>query len=326
MPSFSDAIKGYIDDTIEKYDTAYMVPPEQIKLSGVNKNLLAHRLLHIPTDYLTVLFMKYYFRLSNDDIAEFTDKRHINGHLHYINEMLCAIMELPEKSYLHSDTLKSACRMAMIKYCMSAPEGAIVLEPKYSNKFRKALKMIPAVKPPPSLIIVIARRVAVFALVMLVSFSAALAVNAEMRARFFEWVRNTFQQFTEFGAVHPSGAIDVEDYAELLLMRPHHIPEGFRLLAEPFFSPTFAERIYINDLEERIIFTVSIPYGTLQAHDTEGAVVEVTEFLGQPAFIWGNQGITYFIWQQDGMECSIVSNLPKTVVIEIANSVQLYKD
>ena len=45
----------------------------------------------------------------------------------------------------------------------------------------------------------------------------------------------------------------------------------------------------------------------------------------QPAFIWGNKGVTYFVWQQDGLECSLVANLLINKVIEIANSASIIK-
>jgi len=326
MPSFAEVMRAHIDNTIEKYNTEYEVPTEQIKLDGVNKNLLAHKILHIPTEYLTILLMKYYFQFDNDVITKITDKQYVYGHLHYINELLITAMGLPEKSYIHADTLKSACRMAMNKYGKCAPDDDMQIEPQYSYKFRKALKVIPAAQIRYNMVVIIARRAAMVALIIIIAFAATLTVSAELRERFFEWVRNTFPQYTEFGAAYPPGVIDVEAYAELLLMRPHYIPEGFQLLGEPFYSPTSVLRTYIDASGNTITFMAAIPDGTLAGFDTEDATVYEIEFLGQPAFIWERQGITYFIWQQYGLECSLIANLSTDVLINIADSVQLYNN
>jgi len=72
-----------------------------------------------------------------------------------------------------------------------------------------------------------------------------------------------------------------------------------------------------------LIYTA--PEGFLAAYDTEGVVFEEIEFLGQPAFIRENQGVAYFVWQQDGQKCSVVANLPINKVVEIANSVSTPK-
>jgi len=53
--------------------------------------------------------------------------------------------------------------------------------------------------------------------------------------------------------------------------------------------------------------------------------IEEIEFLGQPEFIRKNQGVAYFVWQQDGLKCSVVANLPINKVVEIANSVSVPK-
>ena len=324
MKSIADLFKLDINSTIKRYDTEFDMPQVPVKLGSVDKNVLAHKIMQIPNDYLTIMFMKYYFKLDHKSISEFTKKPHITGHLHYINELLCFAMGLREKSYIHPDTLSSACRIAFNKYCVDKKEDTATITPKYSRKFRRAMKMIPAVRKSYSLSVVIGRRIAIFVLIALLSFTASLAVNAEMRERFFEWVRRTFPEFTEFGASPSFDMADGEIYARLLL-RPHYIPDGFYLLDEPFHARTFSTRSYVDDYGNMITFMVAIPEGSLTAYDTEGVVVEEIEFLGQPAFIWENKGVTYFVWQQDGLECSLVANLPINKVIEIANSVSIPK-
>ena len=324
MPSLTEILASHIDNTIERYDTEYEMPENQIELGIVDKNVLAHKISQIPSDYLTILLMKYYFMLDDLSISEITKKPHITGYLHYINELLCAAMRLPEGAYIHPRTLKSACRIAAIKYC--SLESFENLSIEYSPKFRKALKMIPAAQIPRkhNLVVIIGRRVAMVALVILITFASTLAVNAEMRARFFEWVRNTFPLFTEFGAAHPTDMLDDDAYATLLLLRPHYIPDGFSLLGEPFYSPASVSRTYVNDYGHMINFMARIPDGSLVAFDTEDTYVEELEFLGQQAFTWERLGITYFIWQFGGFEFSITAELTINDIILMAESVKIH--
>lgn len=326
IPRLTEILASHVNDIIEKYDAEYEMPQNQIKLGSVGKNVLAQKILHIPSDYLAILLMKYYFMLDDINISEITNRQHILGHLHYINELLCTAMRLPEEAYIHPTTIKNACRIAAIKYfSLKSSEN---LSHEYSSKFRKALKMIPAAQLPRkhNLVVIIGRRVAMVALVILITLTATLAVNAGIRARFFEWVRNTFPLFTEFGAAHPANMPDEDAYTTLLLLRPHYIPDGFNLFGEPFYSPSSVVRTYINDEGNMITFMAIIPDGTLTGFDTEGAIVEEVEFLSQTAFIWERQGITYFIWQQYGFECSLIAHLPKNTVFMIAESVKTYGD
>jgi len=325
VASIVDFLKSDIDSTIKRYDAEFNIPQALVELCGVDKNVLAHKIMQIPNDYLTMMFLKYYFKLDHESISALTKKSYIAGHLHYINELLCFAMGLPEKSYLHPDTLSSACRIAFNKYCMDKKEDTATIAPKYSHKYRRTMKMIPAARKSHSLLAAIGRRVAIFALIVVLAFTASLAVNAEMRERFFEWIRRTFSEFTEFGAAPSSNMADGELYARLPLIRPHYIPDGFYLLDEPFHARTFTTRTYVDGYGNMITFMVAIPEGSLTAYDTEGVVVEEIEFLGQPAFIWENQGVAYFVWQQDGLKCSVVANLPINKVVEIANSVSIPK-
>jgi hypothetical protein len=84
-------------------------------------------------------------------------------------------------------------------------------------------------------------------------------------------------------------------------------------------------RSYANDAGERIDFRASIPTGSLTAYDTEGAIIEEIQFLGNPAFLWENKGFTYFIWQHDGFEFSIMANLTIADTVSVAESVNITK-
>lgn len=322
MRSFEELIKQDIRSTIFRYDTEYQIPSIQNKLDSVDKNVLAHKILCLPSNYMTILFLKYYFRIDEGSISKIADEPYVTGCLHYTNELICFAMCLPGDSYIHEDALKSACRVAMSRYCNNTMERGSYITPQYSNKFKRKLKMLPSFQTPKKLIVIIGKRVAMFALVALLSFTTTLAVNADVRERFFNWVRNTFPQFSEFGAANPSDMIDVYSIEKLSSMKPHYIPDGFYLYQEPFFSPTMATYDYINDSTDTISFTCRLPTGSLAAYDTEDAAIEEIEYKGQSAFIWQNKSLTYLVWQQEGHECSVVAKLPKEEVILIADSVK----
>jgi len=313
-----------IRNTIVRYDTEFQIPSIQNKLSSVDKNVLAHKILCLPNNYMTILFLKYYFRLDEGSISRIAEEPYVTGCLHYTNELICFAMGMPDGSYIHEDTMRSACRITMNRYCNHTMEIGSYSIPHYSNRFKRNLKMLPSAQTSNNLIVVIGKRVAMFALVALLSFATTLAVNADIRERFFNWVRNTFPQFSEFGAANSTVMLDDYSIEKLATFKPDYIPVGFTLSGEPYFSPTTMMYDYTNDRNEIISFRCQFPTGSLTAYDTEGAIVDEIEYKGQSAFTWQNKGFTYLVWQQEGYECSIAANLSKDEVFRIANSVKSF--
>ncbi len=73
----------------------------------------------------------------------------------------------------------------------------VLHEPNYSKSFRRKLKDI-KISQKTNIFMKIVKRVAVFIIVCFLSFSTILAVNAEVRESFFDWVVVTFPKFSIF--------------------------------------------------------------------------------------------------------------------------------
>ena len=95
MASIVDFLKSDIDSTIKRYDAEFNIPQALVELCGVDKNVLAHKIMQIPNDYLTMMFLKYYFKLDHESISALTKKSYIAGHLHYINAVSYTHLTLP---------------------------------------------------------------------------------------------------------------------------------------------------------------------------------------------------------------------------------------
>ena len=48
MVSIVDFLKSDIDSTIKRYDAEFNIPQALIELCGVDKNVLAHKIMQIP--------------------------------------------------------------------------------------------------------------------------------------------------------------------------------------------------------------------------------------------------------------------------------------
>jgi hypothetical protein len=322
--NFADVIKQDIDRAISNYDKEPEISKTPIKLKSVEKNVLASRILCLPEKYKTILFLKYFFHLEEGSISKMVNQDYIPGCLRYANELLCFAMGLPSDSTIHEDTMEKACRIAIHRYCSDFNVNSDHQIHKYSNKFKRNLRLPPSHRNLGNLIVLIGKRVAMLALAVLITFATSIAVNAELREQFFQWVRNTFPQFTEFGAP-PSSMPDDSSIKIPADIEPDYIPDGFTLSTPPYVSPTSKVYTYYNDVGEALVFTCRVSTGSLVAYDTEGAEVVEFEYKGFQAFIWENKGLTYLIWQQDGYECSVSGKITKDEAFFVANSVNYSK-
>lgn len=326
MNNFTELVKQNINTTISDYDTKPLTEKSYVKLSNVDKNVLSERMLCLPEKYITILFLKYSFHLDGATISNITGEQHINGCLHYVNELLSFAMGLQQNNFIHETTLNRACRTALNRYCFDVFGKYQNITPFYSSKFKRRLKKLPSVRKSSNSFATLGKHIAIFAVATLLTFATAISVNAEWRGRFFSWVRNTFESFTEFGALNTHESV-MEDYDEgtFISLTLGYVPDGFSLTGEPLLTPVMVSYDYVDEAGRTIGVLCRAATDSLAAYDTEGAIVEEIEYKGYTAYTWQNKGLVYLVWQQDGYTCSVVSDLTKNSVFKVADSVVITK-
>lgn len=284
--------------------------PDQIDKLAVKINLL-------PSEYQNILFFRYCFESTDYQIDNLLEIENTKDKLLYIQDFLSKIMKL-ENSWIDDNSLRKSCRLALEESMKDYNNIEALHQPTYSKSFRRKLKDIKIPQNPNRILMIIAKRVAIFVLVCFLGFSTVLAVNAEVREKFFDWIVETFPKFSIFVPENINKDIDIID---LKLLRINYVPTGFKLtninegnnmLIYNYFSE--------DDKKLDISFFTSLRKGE-SFYDTENIEIEEFVFKESNAYMWQTDKMTYLLWYQDRIECHIVAHLDKDEVIKIAENI-----
>jgi len=278
---------------------------------------LGRRILALPDDDIAMLLYYYSFDLSYDDISELLQRDVIKGKLQYIERILSSGMGLAGNEGIGKESMRCACKVALEEYTKVEEP---LITPRYSRRFIRKMRKLKVIRGHPIYIQAL-QKIAIIFIVLGVSFSAALGVNAEFRERVFRWFVETFPQFSEFrlGAA-PAGL--GTSFEELQLFRPTFIPEGYYLESVFEMYPSIYLDYFNND---RDILTIigHLPEYAIIALNTEDADVEIVSFRGEDAFYWTLDGVSYFVFVIDGYHFNIVGRIDKELIVQIAESLEV---
>lgn len=277
---------------------------------------LARKISLLPSDYRNILFFRYYFNNSPSETNKMLGTENSIGKLRYVQKILSTFMGL-EDSWIDEDSMEKACEIAFKEDKKEYENVEILHKPNYSKAFRLKLKDIKIKQNSNNMFMLIAKRVAIFILVSILSFSAVLAVNAEARENVFAWVVETFPKFSIFTS--KIGDADNKP-VDLTSIKVNYIPDGFEL---EDIHEGHKMIIYNYSAKNDQKFTVKLfdPSGEGKSYyDTENSEIEEIIFKGSQAFTWQTDKITYLIWNQDGIECHISGNLNKDEILKIGKN------
>lgn len=292
-----------------------------LDLDTVGCNSLADKILALPDFYQEILFFRFVFRFSNAEIERQLAISQVGGHLQYAIMLLSKANGMTPYQIVSDQSMERACRKAIRRYTFTAVASSLSVKPHYSKRFRKALHEIPAVRNQNNMLLLIARRVAIFFVVITVSFATTLAVNADVREYFFKWVVETFPQFSLFGSADSTMELTTENHERLIDYSPQFIPEGFSLFHMSSDYPSCI-RTYTNSEMKSFSIIGVIPTDNTIAMDTEDAEIRTIMFKNNEAYTWVNKDIVYLVWMQDGYQFTIDSDLDYETTIRIAESIE----
>lgn len=285
-------------------------------LSDQQIGLLAKKINLLPQEYRNILFFRYSFNSSPSQTDSILETENSKAKLRYAQKMLSSFMHL-ENSWIDNDSMGKACQIALREATKDYDNVEVLYKPNYSRDFRRKLKDIKVEQNINRIAMLIAKRVAIFLLVALLSFSTVMAVNAQAREKVFGWIIETFPKFSIFTSQNIDGNIDL---VELSSLKINYIPAGFDLVDTNIGRKMLIYNYSDKNNDKLTIFFAQSGDGKSYL-DTENAEIKEFTFKGYGAYIWQTDEITYLLWYQDGVECRISGNLSKDEIIKIAENI-----
>lgn len=327
------------DSEIETLKAAASKDKQTVALSRGQVFDLSERIQSLPQINRDVLLARYYYNMSAEETENIYGVTDAKGKCLYAEKLLGYALDLSDNETILPESLSTACKLAdehisdEIKRD-AENRAASATSRKHKRRMRDILRR----DGKPSKLSLAMRYAAMFTLVLLLSGAITLSVNAELRAKFFNWIITTYQEFSSFGAVpysrgtpidpseiqmfdHASIAAETENIASYA---PEWIPDGFYLVEEIAIPSTYSKRTYLNSDDMQITFGLADPnHG--HGFDTEDSEIQTIELFGQDAFLWQRRGSTFIIFQFDGYLSYVIAELEIDSTLRIAGSVKKYE-
>lgn len=285
-------------------------------LSDEQVEQLATKITLLPLEYRNILFFRYCFNNTPSETDKTLEVENSIGKLRYIHKFLSSFMGL-EHLWIDNDSMKRACDMALLEDTKDYDNIQILHKPNYSKDFRQKLKDIKINQNLNNIFISIAKRVAVFILVSIISFSAILTVNAEARERVFDWIIERFEEYSIFSRNTNEGG----NTTDLISLKINYIPIGFELKDIHKGRNMVIYEYSTKNNQELIIRLFPANGNGKSYYDTENAVIEEFTFGESQAFTWQTDTNTYLICEQNGIEYHISGNLSKEELLKVAEDI-----
>lgn len=300
--------------SLEKLDS--ITEPTQA-LSFDDIQVLSHKISALPVEYLNIIFFRYCFDMSPSDTLGILGVDNAIGKLRYVRKLLSNFMGL-EECLIDDASMQQASHLALEKYT-AMNNIDISVNPNYSDAFRRKLKAIKAAQKPFSVVALVIKRVAVFILVCTIGFSTALVANAQLRERIFNWVIETFPKYSIFST--QSTEVNTDITLNTASIELGYIPDGYKT-DDIFEGETMRVYRYLSsDGEKWLTILFSTPGAGRSYYDTENAEIDRITFNGADAFTWQKDNLTYLIWTQDNLECSVIGHISKDEIMKVAENI-----
>lgn len=285
-------------------------------LSNEKIEELARKISSLPAEYRNILFFRYCFDNSPCETNNILGIENSVAKLSYIQRNLSNLMGFDDL-WIDNNSLEKACHIALIEETKEYDNIKILHKPNYSKDFRKKLKSIKINQNHNGIFISLAKRVAIFILVSILSFSAILTVNAEAREKVFTWIVERFEEYSIF-----SRNINRDsETTDLASFKINYIPIGFEL-NKIHQGHNMLIYVYSNEDNQELTIKLFQANGNSKSYyDTENAEIEEFTFGDSKAFTWKTDTNTYFISEYSGIEYHISGQLDRQEILTIAENI-----
>lgn len=285
-------------------------------LSNEKIEELARKISLLPAEYRNILFLKFCFDNSPYETDNILGMENSMGKLPYIQKNLSNLMGF-ENQWIDNDSMERACHIALMEETKEYDNIKILHKPNYSKNFRKKLKNIKTNQNHNRIFASIGKRVALFILVSILSFSAVLTVNAGAREKLFTWIVERFEEYSIFSR-NTNGDDKAADLASLKF---NYIPIGFEINKIHQGRNMLIYEYSNEDNQELTIKLFQSNENSKSYYDTENAEIEEFTFMNSQAFTWQTDTNTYLICEYNGLEYHISGQLDKEEILKIAKNI-----
>lgn len=287
------------------------------KETDANAGRLAGKIRLLPEDMQALLCMKYMFRVSPAIAEDLLSLPHAKQRAQFAEGLLTYSMGLSESQKISPSCMEKAAKAALSQWMEGYDTENGLAKPHYSRSFRKALKEIRAVQTYNHPVVI--KRAVAAILVAAMLFAAAVTANAELRARFFRWLIETFPAFSQFSVVGSPEA-DELSFDTLKNIKIGYIPDGF-VLTDVFEADPMIVYSYQNADGNTISINADLSTGSPISFDTEGAEIHQIVLSDQTAYRWEKGNTCFLIWQKDGFSLNLVGEISYEEAVKIAKKI-----
>lgn len=273
----------------------------EVDLNRKQLEKLSEKILLLPTQGIFVLFSKYCFHLTTAETEFFLEIENAKGYLLYYRKLLSFIFGLEESELISDSAMKNICKIALKEYMRREfynEDHEIVL----FHKVRIGTKKL-------------ARRIAVAAIIVVMSFSTMMVANAEFREKVVSWIIETFEKYSifELKSENPPMIRELQKY------KPHYVPEHFKL-TNTIEQPSLILYEYSNENSDSLNILMSLSDTRIYI-DTEGAVLEELEIQDFVAYYFEKDNVYHLIFEKDGYHFAIYGTISKSELFKVAENI-----
>lgn len=275
----------------------------EVDLDCMQIQKLSEKVLLLPPQGIFVLFSKYCFYFTPAETEVFYHLEKAKALLLYYEKLLSFSIGIKGQRIISETSFRDACKIALKKYLdqelCADKRQPVLLASKTRTVFRK-----------------MAQKVAIAAIIAMMSFSTMMVANAQFRERVISWVIETFEKYSIFELKSD----DTPTIQELHKYKPYYVPEGFQLL-HTVEQPSLILYEYTGANNHTLSILMSLSDTQIYI-DTEGVALEKLELGDTPAYYFEKDNVHHIIFERDGYYFTVYGTTSKSELIKVAEGIQ----
>lgn len=297
------AINNKLAVEISTHSTALEDTYSEINLTKDKFETASKKLLLFPIKGIFVLFSRYCFRLTPNEVEVLFDIEKASGYLFYYRKLLSFALNCKENHIISNSSMETVCMLSLKRYMdeelYNSNNQTIIYHPQFIKLMRKLTKTV-----------------AVAACVLVMTFSTAMIANADFREMVVSWVVDTFEKYSVFELKNNTS----QTIEELQKYVPTYIPSRFKLI-ETINQQGLILYDYIADNSDKMAVFMSLSNSRTYV-DTENISTDEIEMFDSTAYYFVKDDVQHLVFEKDGYTFIIYGSLEKSELMEVADNIQ----
>ncbi len=278
---------------------------EYFDLSESEEKRVLELLLNMPFDTQSLLIFKNYYKHTFAEIGDILGIENPKGEYLYLNSVLSEILEMEDKFISEKSMIKVSNLLAEKVNEANCKEFDIEFKSEKQEKKVVRFKYF------------YTKKVASFAIVILLGISLLFSANAFADGKIFEWVVITFEKYSSFNI----GEENVVN-KDTLDIKITYIPEGLELDKQS--NNSGLDVYYYKNNNESLL--IEFVYDDINIYlNTEDSIQNNFEIDGNKIIFWQKGKSNFFVFNKNGVGCQICGSLEKDEFIKIYNGISIKK-